>query len=213
LNRTPDNVFYPTNWSGMDSGDQDLGSSSPIIIDVPGAMPSKMVVAPAKTGHVYFLDSKKLGGMGGQLVDLTIGGGTNTGFTGPASYTTAKGVYVTMTIGGAMCPGGKGGTNTVGVLVAPGTPAKPTVVWCAGTGGSGSGVKSPIATTTDGKSDAMVWFVNGARLQAVDGDTGTLVFDGAASPCNNVHQWTSPIAVKGRIIVGGDGHLCSWSPH
>jgi len=28
-----------------------------------------------------------------------------------------------------------------------------------------------------------------------------------------VRQWTSPIAVKGRIVTSADGHLCSWSVH
>jgi hypothetical protein len=26
-----------------------------------------------------------------------------------------------------------------------------------------------------------------------------------------VHKWTAPIAVKGRLVVAGDGHLCAWS--
>jgi hypothetical protein len=55
----------------MDSSDADFGSSSPSSSTCPGATPSTMVVAPAKTGHVYFLDAKKLGGMGGELIDLT----------------------------------------------------------------------------------------------------------------------------------------------
>jgi hypothetical protein len=28
-----------------------------------------------------------------------------------------------------------------------------------------------------------------------------------------VRKWTSPIAVRGRIVVAADGKLCSWSPH
>jgi hypothetical protein len=72
-----------------------------------------------------------------------------------------------------------------------------------------------MATTTDGTSDAVVWFMNGTKLMGVDGDTGDTVFDGgvAADACSGVHKWTAPIAVKGRIVVAGDNHLCSWSPH
>ena len=55
--------------------------------------------------------------------------------------------------------------------------------------------------------------MSNGRLMGVDGDTGAAVFTGTATRCSGVRQWTSPIAVKGRIVVGGDGHLCSWSPH
>jgi hypothetical protein len=34
-----------------------------------------------------------------------------------------------------------------------------------------------------------------------------------ADACTGVHKWTTPIAVKGRVVVAGDNHLCSWSPH
>jgi hypothetical protein len=68
---------------------------------------------------------------------------------------------------------------------------------------------SPVATTTDGKSDATVWFMSGANLVGLDGDTGQMV--ASAGGCAGVNRWTSPIAVKGRIVVGATGKLCSWS--
>src|SRR5207247_1631065 len=157
---------------------------------VPGATPSTMVVAPAKTGHVYFLDSKKLGGMGGQLADLAAG---SSGFTAPASYPTSKGTFVTLTLGNVNCPAGSSG-QIAGILVAPGAPAKPQVAWCAPAGGR----YSPIATTVDGKSEALVWFMNGTKLNAVDGETGQVVFNGGTGDCAGVIKWTSPIAAKGR---------------
>jgi len=56
--------------------------------------------------------------------------------------------------------------------------------------------------------------VGRARLDfdAYDRVRCATIFGGAGN-CSGVRQWTSPIAVKGRIVVGGDGHLCSWSPH
>jgi hypothetical protein len=30
--------------------------------------------------------------------------------------------------------------------------------------------------------------------------------------CTGIRQWTTPIAIKGHIVLGGDGCLCSWSP-
>jgi len=44
----------------------------------------------------------------------------------------------------------------------------------------------------------------------VNGEDGTKLFTSTDS-CSGVRQWTSPIATKGRVVVGGDTHLCSWS--
>jgi len=44
---------------------------------------------------------------------------------------------------------------------------------------------------------------------------GALVTDAVlykGGTCAGIRQWTTPIAVKGHIVFGGDGHLCSWSP-
>jgi hypothetical protein len=110
----------------------------------------------------------------------------------------------------AACPsGGGGGKSIVAVRLAPGSPPTPTVAWCAGLSGE---TTSPIATTTDGQADPIVWYISNNKLVGVDGDTGATLFAGGSGTCTGVHRWTSPIAVKGRIIVGGDNHLCSWSP-
>ena len=85
----------------------------------------------------------------------------------------------------------------------------PRVQWCSPLSGDLTG---PIATTTDGTTDAVVWYMSNGKLVALDGDTGTSLYT-SSDTCSGVHQWTSPIAVKGRIVAGGDGHLCSWSPH
>jgi hypothetical protein len=47
-------------------------------------------------------------------------------------------------------------------------------------------------------------------LYGVDGESGKILYSGGN--CSGIRQWTTPIAVNGRIIAGGDGHLCSWSP-
>jgi len=54
--------------------------------------------------------------------------------------------------------------------------------------------------------------MNDGRLVGLNGDTGSPLYT-SGNNCSGVQQWTSPIAVKGRIVVGGNGHLCSWSPH
>ena len=46
-----DDFWAATNWSTLDSGDKDIGGSGPLIVDVPGATPSQLVVALGKDGN------------------------------------------------------------------------------------------------------------------------------------------------------------------
>jgi hypothetical protein len=127
--------------------------------------------------------------------------------TAPGAYTSKTGVHVVLQANGARCPAGIG-DSILSIPIPAGAPPVPTVAWCAPIGSH----TQPIATTSDGKNDAIVWFMDGQNLVGVDGDTGTNVTT-ATGVCAAVRQWTSPIAVKGRIIVGADNRLCSWSPH
>ncbi len=208
------NHFYPTSWLAMDRADSDFASNNPMYVPVPGATPSAFVVAFSKDGHMYMLDSTNLGSLGGQLVDLQVSLG-NSIHTVPTAYTSSQRVHVALSFDtAALCPPGSVATGRVvmSVAIPPGTPPQPHVLWCAAIGG-GAGPPAPISTTTDGKSEAIVWYVNGTGLSGVDGDTGATIYAGPQGVCPSVRQWTSPIAVKGRIIVGADGHLCSWSVH
>jgi len=195
----------------MDSQDADLGASSPLYVTVPGSTPAGYLVAISKDGHLYMLDPANLGGMAGHKVDFRVSSGAMSIHTTPAWYTTSKGVHVVFgTDSGAMCPaGGASGKVIMSVLLAPGSPPTPSVAWCAALGGVNVG---PISTTTDGTANPIVWYSSSGKLTGVDGDTGKTVVT-SADTCSGVREWTSPIAVKGRIVVGGDGHLCSWSAH
>ena len=205
--RTPANYYYPARWQAMDGGDLDFGSNSPVFLKVPGATPASYFAAPSKDGHLYFLDSNKLGGMAGHVFDLNFAAEGMSVHTAPGAYTTAKGAYVVLTTNGARCPNGGGGSVVMGVSVGVTAGAiKPTIAWCAPLGGN---MTSPIATTTDGKSDPTVWFMSGANIVGLDGDTGAMI--ASAGACPGITRWTSPIAVKGRIIAGATGKLCSWS--
>jgi hypothetical protein len=222
FDRTNQNYFFPSRWQTMDGGDADFGANNPIYLPMSGSTPSSLVVAISKDGHMYLLDSQNLGGAAAPMVDFMVANPTTTGgrtnvmlirSTAPAAYTTAMGTHVALSTNtGAICPMGSaqnGGQAIVSVLIQAGAPPKPQIAWCAPLAGPAT---APITTTTDGKAEAIVWYMNNGRLSGVDGDTGASVFAGTDN-CSNVRQWTSPIAVKGRIVVGGDGHLCSWSPH
>ena len=53
-------VFAPTNWAELNSGDTDLGSVSPTLV------PGGLVFQIGKEGVGYLLDGGHLGGIGGQ---------------------------------------------------------------------------------------------------------------------------------------------------
>jgi hypothetical protein len=222
--------FTPSNWQTLDTNDWDLGSATAILFDMPGVTPSHLAVAGGKFGVVHLLDRDNLGGVG--TGNGTVGEGLyslavterRTGVEAEirgtaATYTTAKGRYVVIpgfmptSIGTAItvCPKGMSG-NLLALLVTPTSPPKLEPAWCANSGGKGS----PIATTTDGTSNALVW-VTGAqgaeRLLAFDGDTGAVVYagGGAADMMGSVYEWTSPVDAFGRLFVGGANAVYSFT--
>ncbi len=207
---TKADYFYPaTDWSSFDKADADLGSNNPMVITVPGATPSKLVVAISKGGNGYLLDAAQMHG------STTMGGGEKATFSlsakssvfgAPASYKTGMGTYVVMTSSmAAGCPGGATGSQVMAVRISA-SPLAAAVVWCAPSGSS----TNPIATTSDGTSDAIVWYTASGKLMGVDGDTGAPVYSSTTACGGSVPKWSSPIAVKGRIVVAGNGHLCAW---
>src|SRR5437667_392260 len=83
---------------------------------------------------------------------------------------------------------GMSGDNLVGIqLDMSTTPATPKIQWCAPVAG-GEDRHHPISTSTDGVSNAIVWFVVGGGLKAFNGDTGASLF--TSTPCGNVQKQT-----------------------
>ncbi len=66
--------WAPTDWAALDAIDADLGGSGPVLVDVPGATPSALVVQYGKDGKVYLLNRNNLGGVGAPLASANIGG-------------------------------------------------------------------------------------------------------------------------------------------
>ena len=213
----PADFFTPSNWLHLDQNDLDLGGSGPIVLDVPGATPSQLIVALGKNGVAYLLDRNNLGGIG-------TGDGTNgeglystkvaSGMirNAAASYTTASGTYVVFSDGGTGvgCPGTPG--DLVALLISASDPPTISVAWCANNHGRGS----PIVTTTDGSSEPVVWTVGAEgtnRLYAYNGETGEVLFDGGGSSeqMTRVRRFSTPIAVDGRIFVASDDQLYAFT--
>jgi hypothetical protein len=208
--------FVPSNWMDMDKADLDLSGTGPMLIDVPGATPSALVVAMSKTGVVHLADRATLGGIArgngttgeGVASDKLIAGEIS---NVPAFYRTLRGSYVVLhgheAALGTKCPAGQKG-DLVAVKIGATSPPTLTTAWCMPNQGEGS----PIVTTTDGVAEVIVWSAGAEgsqRLHAFDADTGAVLFPGggAGDVMSGVRRFTSPIAVHGRIIVAGNGRV------
>ena len=217
--------FFPSDWKTKDQRDFDLGAVNPVLVSLPGSSGPALIIA-SKDGNGFILDSADLGK--GPLVSFDV---TTQGMnvrSVPTAYVSGSTTFYAIAVDGAWvaCPGGTGnGAALMGFALAPSLPLKPSVTWCApyslvpkgideGMRWGAPAAPGLISTTTDGASDALVWYMDGGnQLVALDGATGATVFRDAAASCGAVRKWTSPIAVNGRIVVAADGKLCSWSPH
>jgi hypothetical protein len=213
----PADYFAPSNWLQLDDADLDLGGSGAVLVNVPGATPSQVVVALGKNGVAYLNDPANLGGIG-----------TGDGFTGEglqsrlvssgvirnaaAAYTAPSGTYVVFNALGAGigCPGTAG--NLVALKIGATAPPTIDVAWCASVDGLGS----PIVTTVDGAAQPVVWIAGSEasnRLFAFNGETGETLFAGGGptDQMSLVRRYQTPIAVNGRIYVAADGRLFAFT--
>ena len=207
--------FTPSNWQKLDQLDMDLGSSSLVLFDLPGANPSALAVATAKGGTVHLVDRNNLGGVAkgnghtgeGLYSELVVQAPIN---GNPATYETAKGRYVVLRADGdgLACRDAKG--DLIGLKIAATSPPTFSVAWCADSDGLGS----PMVTTTDGKSNPIVWVASAQNtnlLMGFDGDTGERVFAGGGATMTEILRWTSPIVAKGRLFVAAQGQMYAFT--
>jgi hypothetical protein len=213
----PTDYFTPSNWRQLDSEDADIGGSGPVLFDLPGGGPSKLIVALGKNGVAYLLNQDDLGGIGkgkgvqGEGVQSNrVAGGEI--INAAAAYKTAAASYVVFEArgNGAGCPQRSG--NLVALRIGASAPPSMAVAWCANNMGGGS----PIATSTDGKSEAIVWTVGAGssnRLHAFDGETGQVLFAGGGpdEQMTRVQNFQTPIVVNGRIFVAANDRIYAFT--
>jgi outer membrane protein assembly factor BamB len=193
--------FAPTNWADLDGSDSDLGGSGPVLVDVPGATPSALVVQFGKDGKAYLLNRNNLGGVSAPVSSISGGG---SGIQAAASYRTATGTYV-------VC---RPGTNTLTAFRITAT-NPPTIVnaWSVSSSGRGS----PFVTSTDGTNNVIVWAVGSSgdgRLHGHNGDTGAVVYSGGGvneAMTGTRGYNTAAIAARGRIYVANDNKVYAFS--
>jgi hypothetical protein len=200
-----DDYFAPSDWRSLDDRDADLGGTNPLLFDVPRAnAPQPLVLALGKDRRAYLLDRRHLGGVGGSLAAETVATGPIR--TAPAAYPAPDGVFVAFEGEGANCPSRVG--NLTALEVRPGAPPTLSTAWCAAMRGRGS----PIVTTTDGRSNSIVWVVGAEgdnRLHGYRGDTGEPIFTGGGreEAMSGLHHFQTLIVAGDRLYVAGDGRV------
>lgn len=198
----PRDFFAPADWLRLDESDTDLGGTNPLLVELPGASPLELLVALGKDGKAYLLDRHNLGGIGGSMLGMRVS--SDAIRTSPAVLASANEALVAFQGTGVGCPRATSG-DLVALRIAAGSPPALSIAWCAAANGRGS----PAITTTDGRSNAIVWIVGAEhsnRLKGFRADTGAVVFAGgaAAEGMSGVRRFQAPIAAGRRLYVAAD---------
>jgi outer membrane protein assembly factor BamB len=203
---SPNDYWAPLDWLELDNLDFDLGGCGPLLLDVPGATPSHLVVALGKNTVGYLLNRDNLGGISLPVAQASVNPANST-IQAAAAYRTEQGTYVAF----------RATREKLSTFRITAT-NPPTIVigWSATRTNGGCG--SPFVTTTDGSSNPIVWVVGTAgwgiegdqRLHGYDGDTGAVVYAGGGPNelIPGTHSYsTTGIVARGRIYVAGDNKV------
>jgi hypothetical protein len=193
--------WAPTNWPTLDANDTDLGGSGALIVDVPGASPSNLVVSLGKDGNAYVLNRTNLGGVSLPLAQAHIS--KSTIIQAAATYRTSLGTYV-------VCCANS--TNLIAFRINPTSPPTITGVWTNKENGRGS----PFVTTTDGTNNVVVWGIGSEgdqRLHGFNGDTGAVIYNGGGANelMAGTRRFNTAIAARGRIYVANDNKVYAFT--
>ncbi len=195
---SPSDYWAPTNWLSLDNGDTDLGGSGPVLLDVPGATPSSLVLALGKDGNAYLLDRSNLGGVSVPVASLHVS--SSAIIQAAATYHTSQGTYVVFRASSSLLSAFR---------INPTNPPTITSVWSV----TQSGVGSPFVTSTDGTNNMVVWSIGASgdqRLHGYDGDTGAEIFagGGANELMAGTHTYsTTGIVARRRIYIAADNKV------
>jgi len=164
------------------------------------------MLALGKDRKAYLLDRSNLGGIGGQLAADTVA--KLRIITSPAEYPVGDDVFVAFLGTGAHCPESGAGHELTVLKIAKGMRPTMATGWCGALSGRGS----PIATTTDGHSNPIVWVLGAEgdnRLHAFRGDTGEPIF--SSEPLSGLRRFQTLIATGDHLYVGADERIYSFS--
>jgi hypothetical protein len=211
---SPTDYWAPTNWQSLDQSDSDLGASGPLLVDVPGATPSHLIVAMGKDRKAYLVNRDNLGGISQPIASGQVA--SNTILQAAVTYRTQQGTYV------AFRANNDGDTVLSAFRI---TATNPPAIDIPGgwnvTRASG-GCGSPFVTSTNSDNNMIVWVVGtedhqtggDQRLHGYDGHTGAVVYDGGGSNelMAGTHYYsTTGIVARGRIYVAGDNKVYAFA--
>ena len=151
----PSDYWAPVTWQNYDAHNLDVGACGPLLVDVPGATPSRLIVQMGKDQYAHLLNRDNLGGISAPITEAqeTI----NYIFGGQATYRTAQGTYVAL----------RDGSNALRTFRITAT-SPPTMVTTWNTFPM-NGCGSPWVTTTDGTNNMIVWAVGTGNKSGVRG--------------------------------------------
>jgi hypothetical protein len=170
----------------------------------------RLVLALGKDARAYLLDHDDLGGIGAALVRKTVANLSI--ITAPAVYPSADSAMVAFRGVGPRCPDpGAEDALTVLKIGAGARPALATA-WCGALRGKGA----PIVTTTDGRSDPIVWVLGAEgddQLHGFRGDAGAVLFDGGGpgERLSGLHRLQTLLATHDRLYIGADRRLYAFA--
>src|SRR5882724_5483342 len=207
----PSDYWAPLDWLDLDNLDFDLGGCGPLLVDVPGATPSRLVVALGKNTVGYLLNRDNLGGISLPVAQSSVDPG-NSIIQAAVTYRTEQGTYVAFRAT-------KEKLSTFRITATN----PPTILsgWSATRTNGGCG--SPFVTTTDGSSNPIVWVMGTAgwgiegdqRLHGYDGETGAVVYAGGGPneliPGTHTYS-TTGIVARGHIYIAGDNKVYAFRP-
>jgi hypothetical protein len=163
-----------------------------------------------KDGKAYLLDRQNLGGVGGALDVQQVS--KESIRAGPASYPGPGGVFVAFQGHGAACPLERNGMGLTVLRISAASRGGISTAWCAEVRGAGS----PIATTSNGSADPIVWIAGTEgddRLHGFRGDGGQPVFTGGGSGDRipGLRHFATILAAERRLYVAGDSEIHAFS--
>ena len=175
--------WTPTDQARLNSGDLDLGSTSPAVL--PAFDGRHLAVQGGKAGVLDLLDLDRLDGttggpgprLGGQIQELSSPGGDQV-FTAPVVWTHNGTIWVFV---------GDGSGTSAYVLGGSGASPRLHVAWQSGNGGT-----SPVIA-----GGLLYVYDPGGTLDVYEPTTGRLL---ASFPADSGH-WNSPIVAGGRVIL------------
>jgi hypothetical protein len=208
--QTPRDYFAPSNWRMLDRSDADLGGTAPVPFDLNNSTgTAHFIIALGKDGNAYLINRDNLGGIGEAAATMEVS--TDTIRTAPAVYPAPDGAFVAFQARGILCPSATSNAS-IGALKLRANPTPGiSIAWCASLDGSGT----PIVTTTDGRSNPIVW-ITGAegddRLHAFRGDSGESILSQPQVQLQGLQHFGSIVATPKHIFVPADGRIYAFAP-